>query len=198
MSERCRVRGLGLGLLFAAAVAPTGSQAAPPLPPPEPPAQVTHQGFCLHRVELRCLEVVLPASAPVEFDRLPRLADGRRGIYFFADAVAKPKAVFVLALEALDEDADLRIDTPEAAGMGAPPPAPALQALGRKLGPSGALELTPVRGTGGVEPVRVFAAIPIEGPGEFAARVVDLDGAMLPGSSRMTMSVMISGGSPPH
>lgn len=197
MSDRCRVRGLGLGLLFAAAVAPTGSQAAPP-PPPEPPAQVTHQGFCLHRVELRCLEVVLPASAPVEFDRLPRLDDGRRGIYFFADAVAKPKAVFVVALEALDEEATLSVENPPSAHAGAPSLAPALQALGRKLGPAGALELTPVRGSGGTEPVRVFAAIPIEGPGEFAARVVDLDGALLPGSSRMTMSVMISGGSPPR
>jgi len=190
-------------MLFAAAVALAGSRAAPPSPA-EPAAQVTHQGFCLHRIELRCLEVVLPASAPVEFDRLPRLADGRRGIYFFADAVAKPKVVFVLALEALDEDANLRVDDPESAGAGvgagagARPLAAALQALGRKLGSSGALELTPVHGSGGTEPVRVFAAIPIEGPGEVAARVLDLDGAMLPGSSRMTMSVMISGGSPPH
>jgi hypothetical protein len=197
MSARCRIRGFGFGMLVAAAGVPVGSQSAQPTAA-EPPAQVTHQGFCLHRVELRCLEVVLPASAPVEFERLPRLADGRRGIYFFADAVAKPKAVFVLALEALDEDANVSVENPEPARAGESPLAPALQALGRKLGASGALELTPVRGSGGTEPVRVFAAIPIEGPGEFAARVVGLDGALLPGSSRMTMSVMISGGSPPH
>jgi len=194
MNDRWWLLAAGLALFSAVGALARTPTASPP--PATPPVEVSHQGFCIHKVELRCLEVVLPASAPVEFDRLPLLPDGRHGIYFYADVVASPKAVFVQALESLDEDASVTAQSSDSARADQPPLAAALAALGRKLASSGALLLTPFHGGGGDEPVRVFSALPIDGPGEFSARVVDLNGTPVPGSIRSTMSVLISGGLP--
>lgn len=204
----CRaVRRFGFGALGAAlafaAVLDLGRAGAAQLAGPVPSGPATaielrKEGFCLRRIEQRCLEVALPASAPIEFARLPLLPDGRHGIWFYSDQVAGSKAVFVHVLESLDEDAGVRVEGSDSAPADRPPLAARLKSLGQTLttsgGAGGSVLLTAFRGSGGTEADRVFSAIPIEGPGEFAGRVVDLNGALVPGSQRVSISVMISGG----
>ncbi len=185
---------LWMALLCAPLELAPSAHAAGPAPAPE----VRKDGFCLRKVELRCLEVVLTAGAPLEFERLPILPDGKRGIYFFSDQVASSKATFVHVVEALDEDPELHIDRSDAALAQEPGLDAKLKALGAKLANTGSVVLTPFRGQGsGTENFRSFSSVPIEGPGEFSGRVVDLTGAPVPGGEVKTISVMISGGAKP-
>jgi hypothetical protein len=197
---------LGAGVVFSAVVDVGRAVAAPAVAPttsgPASSVELLKEGFCLRRIEQRCLEVALPASAPIEFARLPVLPDGRHCIYFYSDQVAGSKAVFVHVLESLDEDAGVSVEGSDSAAVDRPPLAARLKNLGHTLTASGAASgsvlLTAFRGSGGTDADRVFSVIPIEGPGEFAGRVVDLNGGLVPGSQRLTISVMISGAAASH
>jgi hypothetical protein len=142
---------LGALLVLSASAA---SGAAPHAAPPPVAVEVTRQGFCVHKTELRCEEVALAVEAPMDITRLPRLEDGRRGIYFYSDQVAGAKTVFVHVLEAEDDDAEVDYRSSDSARADARDLSPRLRALAKKLGAAGRVVMTPFRGSAGAKTSR--------------------------------------------
>ena len=150
---------------------------------------IVGQGFCIKKTEMKCEEVALP-DATVQFERLPKGADGTRIIYFFSDQKVGTDGLFAHALEAEDLDQAADYIAPRAPTRGTGDLAAQLKALAEKVGHGGAVLVTAFQiGRSSGKVVRVFSSLPVRGPGVIAGQVVDLDGMPVSVSKRLTFSV---------
>ena len=154
------------------------------------PVTVVHQGFCINREEMRCNEVALPGTM-VAFDRLMKLGDGTRAVYFFSDLDVDSEATLVHVLESEDLDGGLEIVPADSVKKDAKKLEGPMKKLAAKFQSMGGLRLTAFKAVKtSRKPNRVFTELKVTGPGFFAGRVVDLDGNKVPTSDRTTFSVI--------
>ncbi len=151
----------------------------------KPPAvEFVREGFCITPSGTSCSEVILP-NTMVDIKKLPKLPDGTPILYFYSEQKAPPKTSFVHILEAVDVDPHVDYLSPE---RGQLPPGPlknALEAMIKKNAPDDGVIVIPYTGEAGVA-----SYIPVTTPGAYQASVTDLKGAMLPGSSRITVTII--------
>ena len=151
-------------------------------------AMVTSQGFCVVKTQMKCEEVALPGST-VPYNVLPKTADGKRVVYFYSDVRGGATGVLMHVLEAEDFDAGTKFDVPKDLASKAAGLKPAMEAVAHKLGKGGLVAVTPFEAAAGEKPTRIFSQLVVDGPGAFSGQVVDQNGALVPGSERVSFIV---------
>ncbi len=151
-------------------------------------AKVTVQGFCVVKTQMKCEEVALPGST-VSYNSLPKGPDGKRMIYFYSDVRDGANAVMMHVLEAEDFDAGTKYDVPKSLAAKTATLKPAMEAVAQKLSKGGLVTVAPFEAAPGDKPMRVFSSIVVDGPGAFSGQVVDQNGALVPGSERVSFIV---------
>jgi len=151
----------------------------------QPAVEFVREGFCITPSGTSCSEVILP-NTMVDIKKLPKLPDGTPILYFYSEQKTPPKTSFVHILEAVDVDPHVDYLSPERGQLPAGPLKNTLQAMIKKYAPDDGVIVIPYEGqTGGVA-----SYIPVTTPGAYQASVTDLKGAMLPGSSRITVTII--------
>jgi hypothetical protein len=153
------------------------------------PVTVERQGFCVTKSATSCSEVAL-SNTNVDLNRLPKLDNGTRVIYFFSVQKADINSTFVHVLESEDTDSHVDYNISSAAGDHSSKLMPALKAVAKKLITDGGGVVTAFHVARAGEPAMVFSSIPVTGPGVFHGSVVDLKGNLIPSSERISISAV--------
>jgi hypothetical protein len=159
-------------------------------------AQVSFEryGFCATEADLRCIEVVLP-NTTIEIRRLSKDAEGSRVLPFYAVPRDRIEGVLVHVLEAEDAEPAVEIAPLPAACAKVKNLKSKLEALSKKVAGEGEVRVIPFCGGGkGTETPQLFSFVPVRGPGNFHGRVVDVEGALVPGTQRISVGVIRSPG----
>jgi hypothetical protein len=156
---------------------------------------VTRFGFCIRRDEMRCEEVALPGTM-VAFDRISKLDDGSRAVWFFTDQEIDAKTVLVHVLEAEDSETSTTLAPSDSVGRDAKKLEPSLKKIADTYAGLGAMQLTAFKGQGG-KSFRMFTPLKIDGPGNYKGRVTDIDGKILANSDTIWFSVFRRPGGAP-